>query len=181
MLPFVIGVDALPPDGETFSLHFEAREVDELMAAAGWSGVAATGPLDATITAMPSGSDVFVIGRLSGAVGYECVRCLTGFSEPVRSEFHRAFAGLEDATRGERALRGEDLEVESLPTGELDLARVVAEEFFLSLSPYPTCRENCRGLCQSCGANLNEGACDCEAARRNSPFADLAKWSPGRR
>ena len=41
------------------------------------------------------------------------------------------------------------------------------------------CRPDCKGLCPHCGANLNEGQCDCaervrEEELSNSPFAALA-------
>lgn len=180
MRPFVLSVDVLPPGGETFPLHFEPAEVNEAMVGAGWSGVAAAGPLDATATAMRSGSDTFVIGRLSVAVEYECSRCLAAFREEVRGEFHRTFTDAEGVAGRERELRSEDLETEALPAREIDLSRVVAEELFLSLRPYPACREDCRGLCQRCGANLNDAPCGCGASLEGSPFAKLANWNPGR-
>jgi uncharacterized protein len=31
----------------------------------------------------------------------------------------------------------------------------------LALPTRPLCAEDCRGLCDSCGANLNREACDC--------------------
>lgn len=180
MRPFILSIDALSSAGETFSLHFEPSEVNEAVAGAGWSGVAAAGPLDASVTVMRSGSDVFVIGRLSLAVEYECVCCLTGFPAEVRGDFHRTFAAEGGEGAGERELRGEDLEVEVLGVGEIDLSRVLVEEIFLFLRPYPRCREDCRGLCQTCGANRNDAPCGCGAPVGSAPFAALASWTPGR-
>jgi len=36
-----------------------------------------------------------------------------------------------------------------------------------------TCRDECKGLCAQCGANLNEGECGCEPDRSTHPFAAL--------
>ncbi|MGB1779712.1 MAG: DUF177 domain-containing protein, partial [Longimicrobiales bacterium] len=41
------------------------------------------------------------------------------------------------------------------------LSKAVREEMILAVNPYVVCEPECRGLCPKCGANLNEGACDC--------------------
>ena len=35
------------------------------------------------------------------------------------------------------------------------------EELALAVDAFPLCREDCRGLCPRCGADLNRGACSC--------------------
>jgi uncharacterized protein len=47
------------------------------------------------------------------------------------------------------------------------------EQFYLSLPMKPLCRADCRGLCPSCGTNLNRGACDCRAGWEDTRFAAL--------
>lgn len=47
---------------------------------------------------------------------------------------------------------------------EIDLTGNLREEIILA---YPTkllCRDDCRGLCQACGQNLNQGKCNCKKA-----------------
>jgi uncharacterized protein len=44
---------------------------------------------------------------------------------------------------------------------ELDLTDAVREHVVLETPALALCREDCRGLCPSCGADLNEGPCDC--------------------
>jgi len=36
------------------------------------------------------------------------------------------------------------------------------EELALAVDVYPLCREDCRGLCPRCGADLNQGPCPCQ-------------------
>ncbi len=43
----------------------------------------------------------------------------------------------------------------------LDVASLCWEEFLLSLPMRPLCRQDCKGLCTSCGANLNDISCAC--------------------
>ena len=37
------------------------------------------------------------------------------------------------------------------------------------------CREDCKGLCQRCGKNLNEGACDCTEREIDPRLAPLQR------
>jgi uncharacterized protein len=43
----------------------------------------------------------------------------------------------------------------------LDLTPVVREDFLLSIPMHALCQPDCKGLCPQCGANWNEGPCDC--------------------
>lgn len=45
----------------------------------------------------------------------------------------------------------------------LDLDELVYEEVSLNLPSKLLCREDCKGLCQKCGANLNVNKCDCKS------------------
>ena len=43
----------------------------------------------------------------------------------------------------------------------LDLAEAVRQYALLAMPMKPLCRENCVGLCPTCGCNLNERSCKC--------------------
>ena len=42
-----------------------------------------------------------------------------------------------------------------------DLGEIVLDEFFMNANGKYLCREDCKGLCPQCGADLNEGDCGC--------------------
>jgi len=46
----------------------------------------------------------------------------------------------------------------------IDLAPLARELSLLSMPTKVLCRPDCLGLCQECGANLNEGDCGCAEA-----------------
>lgn len=48
-----------------------------------------------------------------------------------------------------------------VPDYTLDLDELVTADILLELPLKYLCKEDCKGLCQSCGANLNEGKCKC--------------------
>lgn len=43
----------------------------------------------------------------------------------------------------------------------VDVTPDLREDILLALPAYPVCREDCRGLCPTCGRNLNDGSCSC--------------------
>ena len=44
---------------------------------------------------------------------------------------------------------------------ELQVAELVEDEVLLALPRFVECRPDCKGLCPTCGANLNQAACAC--------------------
>ena len=51
--------------------------------------------------------------------------------------------------------------------------RMIMDQIFLSYPLTPLCREDCKGLCPVCGADLNESDCGCKAPVAENPFAVL--------
>jgi uncharacterized metal-binding protein YceD (DUF177 family) len=54
----------------------------------------------------------------------------------------------------------------------VDLTPEMREAIILALPGYPVCREECKGLCAGCGANLNQEKCTCGPAP-GAPWAAL--------
>ncbi|MDP4109420.1 MAG: DUF177 domain-containing protein [Bacillota bacterium] len=59
--------------------------------------------------------------------------------------------------------------------GELDIDEAVKSALLLSMDMVYLCRDDCKGLCPGCGADLNEGPCSCkkEIDPRLSVLRDL--------
>ena len=96
-------------------------------------------------------------GRLEGTATDSCRRCLTDVQVPVAEEVHLLFA--DAGTEGSE----EDPDVYVIDAREhsLDLRPAVREEWLLAVPPLVVCKEDCRGLCPKCGADLNLGECNC--------------------
>lgn len=54
-----------------------------------------------------------------------------------------------------------------------DLTDELRECIILALPTYPVCREDCRGICPTCGRNLNEGPCSCVREERDGRWDAL--------
>jgi len=53
---------------------------------------------------------------------------------------------------------------------------MVREQFFLTVPLKRLCREECRGLCPTCGSNRNDARCACPPPEAvESPFGSLRK------
>ncbi|HUF30957.1 MAG TPA: DUF177 domain-containing protein [Gemmatimonadaceae bacterium] len=95
-------------------------------------------------------------GRLSGSLEMPCRRCLKPAEAAVREDLHLLFAetGAEEAD-------DPDVFVISPHAPELALRPAIREQWLLAAPPFLECGEQCRGLRARCGADLNEGPCDC--------------------
>ncbi|MBR1457278.1 MAG: DUF177 domain-containing protein, partial [Oscillospiraceae bacterium] len=59
-----------------------------------------------------------------------------------------------------------------LDGNEIDLDEILATCFILDMETKFLCREDCKGLCSTCGKNLNEGPCGC-GKQKDPRFAVL--------
>jgi uncharacterized protein len=55
----------------------------------------------------------------------------------------------------------------------IDLAPALREQILLAVPPSPLCDEACRGLCPTCGKDLNAGDCGCEKTTLDPRWAKL--------
>lgn len=57
---------------------------------------------------------------------------------------------------------------------ELEPDKAVADSIILDIPSRILCREDCAGICPSCGKNLNQGKCKCKTVTESAnPFAAL--------
>jgi uncharacterized protein len=100
---------------------------------------------------------LYLSGHLDGEATAECRRCLADIAVPVADDVHLVFAEAD-------AEGADDPDVYPLDpqTGSFDLRPAIREQWLLAVPAYALCREDCKGLCSACGANLNEGPCRCE-------------------
>lgn len=90
---------------------------------------------------------VLVTGTATVGLRGECVRCLVGVAAEQQIDVQELYVYPgSDATEDEAGRLEGDL---------LDLEPLLRDDVVLDLPFQPLCREECRGLCAECGANLN--------------------------
>lgn len=116
------------------------------------------GPLSVDGLLEPAGEGAFFWhGRLEGQVKSTCRRCLAEFTSPVVQAVEVMFSTDPELLDDPSVYPLEE------PLARVDLRPAVREELALAVDAFPLCREDCRGLCPRCGADLNRGACQCSA------------------
>lgn len=116
-------------------------------------------PLAWQVEVTNTGDVLVVAGAVEGRATTSCGRCLERFSFTARGEIEGYY--LLDAHAGIPE-EGDDDEYEVLPdTHIIDLEPPILAALLLEFPLVPLCRQDCKGLCPTCGKNLNAGACGC--------------------
>ena len=103
-----------------------------------------------------------VEGTIQAEIELECTRCLQKIEKSFEIPFQAAFVAPENYTQAKEAeLQATDLDVSVLEGNEIDLTELVREQILLNLPEQIFCREDCKGLCEKCGANRNLINCNC--------------------
>lgn len=124
----------------------------------------------------PIQSDYLLEATLTYVQTLTCMRCLEGFDMPVTSDISLLIQiRPPDHTAAEVELEEEDLETLFLPQPRLDTRPLLVEQLHLGMPMKPLCREDCAGLCPSCGTNLNHGPCGCQPRNVDPRWSALGK------
>ena len=116
---------------------------------------------------------LLVTAHLRGVDREVCSRCLRDVDMPVRVDLEEEFLASVDANTGAPLPPPEDKEAFRIDAHHtLDLEEAVRQSWTVALPMQPLCRPDCRGLCPSCGQDLNQRACGC-AAEEDSRWSAL--------
>jgi len=103
-----------------------------------------------------------VRGSIKVDVHNSCARCLEGLEKKFDSNFELLFQPMETIARSEeKQISHVDNNVGFYEENGIELIDVVREQLQLWLPMRILCREDCKGICALCGANLNQTSCDC--------------------
>jgi uncharacterized protein len=144
----------------TFPVLFEMIQSGEVIL---------TSPVRVEITAAHEFDHVRVSGQVDADIRLSCSRCCADYDDRLSSTFVLFYT---------RAQVGESVEDEEIELSETDLVSVtyqgdeinltpeIDEQIVMELPLKPLCLEECRGLCSTCGTDLNVADCGC---RREAP------------
>lgn len=93
--------------------------------------------------------------QIDGLLHFCCARCQMQSERPLHEEFvHTVVRSLEDMSLDDVFL--------TAPDGELSFDEIASDDLQLSLPQTFLCKEDCKGLCPLCGADLNQTTCGCQ-------------------
>ena len=126
-----------------------------------------------------SEDNIYVKAEVSAEIAMQCGRCLDPFSLDITGAFEIQFT---PADKPEDLISGGFEDEERYYDGEtFDISEDTRQALVIQIPVWPLCSEDCEGLCEGCGVNLNGEHCSCESTddfeddtpRVNSPFAEL--------
>jgi uncharacterized protein len=158
----------------TLGKHFH-YEINETSLEA--EDVSCVEPITGSIDFTNADSHIVVRGSFKTSILMDCSRCLEPTKMPVVVKIEE-----ELPIPSQQAILAGHVDVEEAEEEVLepfflhnifDLSEYIRQAILMEAPLKPLCSEECKGLCPTCGMNLNEGACDCPEDLSASPFAAL--------
>ena len=154
--PFMLDVgDLLTHPGETRQVEFAGTLEAEVPQGR------VTGPVDVAGRLEGLTDGVYLVARVNVPVSVTCTRCLADSDEDLEIELRQLFA------------REPDEDGYGIREHWIDTEGPIHDEVVLALPLAPVCRDDCKGICASCGADLNTAPCQGHEKAESSPFAGL--------
>lgn len=165
-----IKIDEITEEGLSLDLSEDGKTLSAL---AGGLDFSFKAPVKAHLDITAVFEKVRVAGGISAPMGLTCSRCLKPFDYDLKSDFILYFLREKVAER-EKELTPDEMEINYIEGSELDTDEILLGQIALDVPMQPLCSPDCRGLCQKCGADLNQGACGCKGEEKiDSRFARL--------
>ena len=99
------------------------------------------------------GTMLKLTGEISVDYVTNCTRCLKEIKGSFKGEIKDAYFQKDV---------DDDSDIYSYEGHLVDISKPLYDNIILNLPMKPICSEDCKGLCPSCGKDLNTGACDCD-------------------
>jgi len=164
-----IDVENAQEPGGRFSQSYEIAELafDE-------SELRLIEPVDVRGQIKRKSGEVELRGELHTKVSVPCGRCLQEVELPIEVKFAERYAGnISWRSEEQHELSTQDLDLALVDGEAIELDDLVKEEIRLALPGHVLCSENCKGICPSCGVDLNAGDCKCPAEQIDSRWEKL--------
>ena len=177
----ILNVDALEEANQPFEADLTREFLDSVLRAPPATEFHASGASHLRGAATKMGREVLVRANFRVPLSGPCKRCLKPVPIEEAVDLTRTYVPEKQAhptaeRKGEASEGSFDPELvdEDTYSGkEIDLLPAVREQILLYIPSSPLCREDCPGLCPSCGKDLNEGECGCDRAVMDPRWAAL--------
>lgn len=117
---------------------------------------------------------ILVKCSLDAEVELTCNRCLSRFRHPLKIKFEEEYLPTVDIHSGATLPPPEDAVSFTIDEQHnIDLTEAIRQYALLAVPMKALCDDDCAGLCQKCGHNLNQGKCDCPAEDIDPRWAKL--------
>ena len=124
-------------------------------------------PIKTAVNATRIDDMIAVKGEVKTRVRLPCGRCLQEYDLPLRPRFNLTYVNripgmAEDDKQDEVEISAAEMGLIYFEGEEINLQDGIQEHVILALPIKALCNKDCKGLCSSCGKDLNKGNCGCD-------------------
>lgn len=141
-------------------LNIPAETLADLVSGGGQEKPSLKGPLVGGLKLSLTGEHLRLKGEFKAKAAMLCDRCLNEAETELEGRVDEVLLLRPEGQTADENDDSVDGEVE-VSSGQIDLAPLMAEFFWLAWPFRFICRDDCAGLCARCGADLNNGPCAC--------------------
>lgn len=136
------------------------------------SGLRLEGPVTVDVRVSNAGTRFVVQGQVKSRAIIECSRCLSDYVEALAVKVEEDFLS-EDSPE----LNNDGVDnILTYKDDRLELDELIRQELMAALPMQPICKEDCKGLCDQCGTDLNNDSCECATEELDPRWAALEKF-----
>ncbi|MFH1875138.1 MAG: DUF177 domain-containing protein [Pseudomonadota bacterium] len=181
-----IFINDIPEEGLTIELDSkQAPWLENLLKELSGENFAESDRAHLSATLLNCDENVDIRGELTILNHPTCDRCLQTYADERIMPFHILLAPLYRSERQrekhqykDKELVKEDLEFTFYEGDRVDLYQLLREQLLLEKPIKNICQEDCKGICQKCGKNLNEGPCSCADEKESAHWSALKNFNP---
>jgi len=171
-------IEQIKEDGLVFEFEKSAAAFPVLAEMVDHGECEFSAPIRTALRVQRIGDMVEVDGDIETSLRLPCSRCLQPFETHLKSHFaltylQRVTDGIEDTESQEVELNSGDMGVVYFQGEKIDLKYTIQEQVVMGFPIRALCKQDCKGLCPKCGADLNEDLCDCDRSSSPGKFAVL--------
>ncbi len=104
------------------------------------------------------GQKLLITGEIMLSLAIPCSRCL----EPVQVDFDLPLEIEVDLSMTDQERLDDLNEQPFIVDQNLDVEQLLVNELLMNLPMKVLCKDDCKGICSKCGANLNKVTCSCD-------------------
>ena len=166
MAPYMVDIAPISKD------HGAVMEVDGELAmddiVLGTESYPLQGPVTFEVTIADTGTAYVAGGVAHATVAAQCARCTRDFDLEITGDVDGYFT-----TRAHADEVPEEQDSALVVDGMIDLEPFIVTAVAVAVPLAPLHDPDCKGICPECGADLNEGACECPPAQGDTKLSAL--------
>jgi len=130
------------------------------------------------VTLVRTDRGILARATLHTVIEATCSRCLSLFDCPLTLNIEEEYFPITDVVSGTALPLPEETGSSLIDEHHiLDLTEAIHQYALLVMPMKPLCRENCAGLCPTCGHDLNQGHCSCLPQQADPRWSELSKMA----